>query len=360
MKIDLFLSTALHPGHSYEHVFDDALLYVSAAEEMGYHAVWVNEHHFVRFGSCSAPLAMAGFLLGRTRRIRVGTAVVLLPLHNPVEVAEQAAILDQLSGGRLDLGVGRGAYPLDWTVFDMDVRYSNAAVREHLDTILRAWTQDTVSASTPWLSFPDAHITPRPRTTPCPPVFLATASPGGVEHAAKLGIPLLISWHTAPAEKKQYIDIYERVAKEHGQNPHPEHVITGIAHVGGTRDAAKDEITPHLGWWMEEGERPSRELERLREDPRAAAYEEVYSDAAKRQSAYPPEVMAKRLVSVNPIGTADQVADWMAEASAVVGSQRFAFFMDLTGDRERTLEVMKAVASSAAEAPQYETTSHIS
>jgi alkanal monooxygenase alpha chain len=78
---------------------------------MAYHGVWVNEHHFVRFGSCPAPLTMA---LGNTSRLRVGTAVVLLPLHHPIEVAGQIALIDQLSGGRLDVGFGRGAYPMDW------------------------------------------------------------------------------------------------------------------------------------------------------------------------------------------------------------------------------------------------------
>jgi alkanesulfonate monooxygenase SsuD/methylene tetrahydromethanopterin reductase-like flavin-dependent oxidoreductase (luciferase family) len=112
----------------------------------------------------------------------------------------------------------------------MPVENSNSAVREHLNIIRREWLEDSVSASTPWLSFPPAHITPRPKTLPHAPMYLATASQGGIEHAAAIGLPLRMPWHTTIDEKREAAGTYARVTRENGRNPHPEHVITGIGH----------------------------------------------------------------------------------------------------------------------------------
>jgi alkanal monooxygenase alpha chain len=337
MKLDLFLSTAHRPGQQYEQVFADALHYAVRAEELGYHAVWVNEHHFIRFGSCSDPLTMAAFLLGRTRRIRVGTAVVLVALHHPVTVAEQAATIDQLSGGRLDVGVGRGAYPLDWAVFDTPVEHSNDAVRGNLETILAAWRDDAVAMDSPWLSFPSAHVVPKPHTRPHPPVFLASSSVDGIAFAARLGIPLLVSWHTSPAEKGKIVERY-RLAN-HRKEP-IEHVLTGIAHVGKSTAAARSEIRESLLWWMREGDKPTLELERLRGDPRLIGYDQLYTQARAYRDTVTPEAMVEQLMLANPIGDIDHCRAWLRDAFENTASSRFALFMDLAGDRASVDKVM--------------------
>ena len=113
MQFGLFLNNGVFDG-----VDDAAALQLSVdsarlAESLGYDRLWVTEHHFIDFGVCSSALTLAGFLLGLTQRIRVGTAVVLAPLVHPITLAEQVALLDQVSGGRLDLGLGRGGYSLD-------------------------------------------------------------------------------------------------------------------------------------------------------------------------------------------------------------------------------------------------------
>ena len=108
----LFSNMGAFPGLSHQEILDAAISYAEAAEQLGYHDVWVSEHHFIPFGICPSALTMAGFLLGRTRRLRVGTATTLVHLYHPLQLAEQAALLDQLSGRRFDFGIGRGGYLL--------------------------------------------------------------------------------------------------------------------------------------------------------------------------------------------------------------------------------------------------------
>lgn len=106
----LFINTGAQTGRTHADVFALALAQAELAESLGYHDVWVTEHHFIPFGINANALTLAGFLLGRTNRLRVGTAVTLAPLYHPLQLAEQVAILDQVSGGRLDFGIGRGGY----------------------------------------------------------------------------------------------------------------------------------------------------------------------------------------------------------------------------------------------------------
>ena len=107
-------------GETPEDIFDSTLSQASLAEELHYDELWVTEHHFIRFGINPSALTTAAFLLGRTHTIRVGTSVVLSPLCHPVELAERTALLDHLSHGRFELGLGRGGYRRDYELLDID------------------------------------------------------------------------------------------------------------------------------------------------------------------------------------------------------------------------------------------------
>ncbi len=93
-----------------------------AADELGYHSVWIAEHHFSDYGVCSAPQVLAAAIAARTRRLRVGMGIVLLPLHDPVQIAEELAVLDHVSDGRLDVGIGRASTPLEYSGYGVRSR----------------------------------------------------------------------------------------------------------------------------------------------------------------------------------------------------------------------------------------------
>src|SRR5690349_4192292 len=120
--------------------YHDFIKYVVAAEELGFSSVFLVEHHFTGFGQVSASLNLLSYLAARTETIRLGTAVVVLPWHNPVLVAEEAATLDLLSNGRLDFGVGKGYRPYEFSGFCIPQEEATARFDEAIDVMRRAWT----------------------------------------------------------------------------------------------------------------------------------------------------------------------------------------------------------------------------
>ena len=126
----------------------------------------------------------------RARRIRLGTAVTLLPLHNPVKTAEQAATADLLSDGRLELGVGRGTAPIHYAGYDIPQEESRARFEEALDFILEAWTHETFSYEGKYYHARDLTIVPRPVQVPHPPVRIAANSPDTFPLAARASLPI--------------------------------------------------------------------------------------------------------------------------------------------------------------------------
>ena len=120
--------------------YHDFIRYMIAAEELGFSSVFLVEHHFTGFGQVSASLNLLSYLAARTETIRLGTAVVVLPWHNPVLVAEQAATLDLLSNGRLDFGVGKGYRPYEFSGFCIPQEEATERFDEAIDVIRKAWT----------------------------------------------------------------------------------------------------------------------------------------------------------------------------------------------------------------------------
>ena len=121
-------------------VYDSGLEQMLAAEALGYSSVWIAEHHFNDYGLCPVPPVLAAFLAARTRALRLGMGVSLLPLHHPVDLAEQLAVLDVVSGGRLDVGIGRGGTLQDYQTFQSDREDSRARVEEGITLIQKAWS----------------------------------------------------------------------------------------------------------------------------------------------------------------------------------------------------------------------------
>src|SRR6266536_2033280 len=112
------------------------------AEALGFYSSFVTEHHFTGIGQLSAPLTLLTFLAARTTRLRVGTAILVLPWHNPVLLAEQVATLDLLSGGRLDLGIGKGYRYNEFAGFCVPMEEADSRFDESLEVMLKAWTSD--------------------------------------------------------------------------------------------------------------------------------------------------------------------------------------------------------------------------
>ena len=182
----------------------DLLVY---AEELGFDAVWMAEHHFHGYCITPDPLLLATHVAARTKRIRIGTAANVLPLSHPVRVAEQTAMLDILSEGRLDVGFAKGYGPREFMGYGVDQRESEERFREALEIIFAAWTQDEFSYDGRHFTIPKASIRPRPRTKPHPSAYVATTgSQPTIDLAAKLGLPFYVAYRG----RKHFAEIKER------------------------------------------------------------------------------------------------------------------------------------------------------
>jgi alkanesulfonate monooxygenase SsuD/methylene tetrahydromethanopterin reductase-like flavin-dependent oxidoreductase (luciferase family) len=186
--------------------------YVLYAEELGYHSVFVVEHHFTGVGQLSASLNFLSYLAGRTSRIRLGTAVVVLPWHNPVLLAEQVATVDLLSNGRLDFGVGKGYRPPEFAGFCIPIEEATERFEEAIAFLRKAWTAgDRFSHHGKRWHFENVVIEPRPVQQPHPPLWMGAGSFESIRRAACEGFNLLLD-QIAPVDL-----IVERVAAYRGE-----------------------------------------------------------------------------------------------------------------------------------------------
>ncbi len=167
-----------HAGLGDSHSYRGFIDYVVEAERLGFSSVFLVEHHFTGQGQVSASLALLAYLAARTQRIRLGTAVVVLPWHNPVLIAEQAATLDLLSGGRLDLGVGKGYRAAEFAGFCIPQQEASERFDEAIEVIRKAWTSDgRFSHHGRRWHFDNVVVEPEPIQRPHPPLWLAAGSP---------------------------------------------------------------------------------------------------------------------------------------------------------------------------------------
>lgn len=177
--------------------------FLASTEELGYDGIWANEHHFHPYGGLiPSPAVLLSALAQRTSRVRLGTSVVVLPLHHPLEIAEQLAMVDLMSGGRLELGVGRGFVPYDYQRLGISLDEGQERTRESLEIILRAWSGERFSYKGKHYQFDELELWPRPQQVPHPRVWIAcSASPDSFRWTGEMGYNLLTVSSLRPMEQ---------------------------------------------------------------------------------------------------------------------------------------------------------------
>jgi len=190
--------------------YQDLIAQIELGEELEFDTVWLGELHFSRaFSILADPLIVLAAAAQRTTRIRLGTAVTLLPLHNPVKIAEEAAIADILSNGRLEFGVGRGTAPVHYAGYDVPQEESRERFEEALDFILQAWTQEQFSSQGKYFRARDLTVVPKPVQMPHPPVRIAANSPDTFPLAARRRLPIFATPLINPPDKlKEGLAVY--------------------------------------------------------------------------------------------------------------------------------------------------------
>ena len=193
------------------------------ADELGYHSAWIGEHHFNSLGVLSCPDLVLAHAAARTKRIRLAPAVTVLPLHNPIRVAEQWATLDLLSGGRVDWAAGRGYDRREYEPFGVSFDDNQAIFEEGMALVQRLWSSDgeRISHHGKYYRFEDVRITPQPLQKPIPS-YVGSFSKPSVELAARLGCGLVVAPFAAAMTfggLKQVAELYHECCAKAGTKP---------------------------------------------------------------------------------------------------------------------------------------------
>jgi len=183
-----------------EQVYARALERIEIMDRTGFDAVWLAEHHFTTFSVCPSVHMLGVAAAARTTRLRIGTAVSLAALYHPLRLAEEVALLDVLSGGRVCWGAGRGFSPAEFNAFGVPPAESAERFREAVEIVLKAWTEPRMSYSGAFHQIAEVEVMPKPLQQPHPPVWMAASSIPAIEWAASRGFSILMDPHSSTRE----------------------------------------------------------------------------------------------------------------------------------------------------------------
>ncbi|MFE5583042.1 LLM class flavin-dependent oxidoreductase [Kitasatospora sp. NPDC056531] len=375
VRVGAFLLSAQFPGQTHGEALERTVRAAVEAERAGLDSVWLAEHHFVPYGVCPNAATLAALLLGRTRRIGVGTAVSVLSTSHPVALGEQAALLHLTSGGRFTLGVGRGGPWIDLDVFGSGVDAFENGFPERLDLLLRWLRGSRVGADGPQFSFPEVPVVPqateslrRPglgswlgldepsgpvrfprqrhdtdglgaeltaagRPVAGPPVVVACTSPGGVRLAAERGLPMLLGMHSGDDDKLRMLELYRAAWLAAGRGEEQlrrisrQHVAAGVAQVDDRASQARATLLNAMPGWFEYG---------------LGAHRTVDGRERKMRD---PHQYTELLCDLHAVGTPKQCADRLLATAERTGVRRFALLAEGSGDREATLHNIARLGS---------------
>jgi alkanesulfonate monooxygenase SsuD/methylene tetrahydromethanopterin reductase-like flavin-dependent oxidoreductase (luciferase family) len=226
VKIGLFHTVQWPEGSEQPERYREALAQAELAERLGFQSLWLTEHHFTRHGITSDSLAILAYLAARTERVRLGTAVLVLPFHDPVRLAETTALVDNLSGGRLDVGIGRGYQWSEYHGFGIRFDEGNDRFEEALQLLLQSWTATGPFAfEGKFHRYEAAFPQPRPIQQPHPPLWHATASEGGLARCAENDWGVMLAQATSLASVEETIRRYQVLRQASGRRDSLERVI---------------------------------------------------------------------------------------------------------------------------------------
>jgi len=200
-------------------VIADELALIRAADELGFDRCWMREHHFTDYGFLPNTMTMAAHVAAVTERIRIATAVVTLPLHHPLRVAEEGSLVDVLSGGRVDGGIGRGYQSVEFAAFGVPLAEARDRTDEAITVLRAAWSGEPVVHHGRFWHFDGVRVQPRPQQRPHPGLWYASVNPDSIAHYAARGIPFLVDSTVRTSKLAELADTWRGIARARGHDP---------------------------------------------------------------------------------------------------------------------------------------------
>jgi alkanesulfonate monooxygenase SsuD/methylene tetrahydromethanopterin reductase-like flavin-dependent oxidoreductase (luciferase family) len=336
MRVGTFVLAAQFPGQGQGEALHRAVRSAEVAEESGLDSVWLAEHHFVPYGVCPSAVTLAALLLGRTRRIRVGTAVSVLPTAHPVALGEQAALLHLTSAGRFSLGVGRGGPWVDLEVFGSGLEAYEKGFPESLDLLVRWLRESRVAAQGERFTFREVPVVPRADELiggplQGPELIVACTSPKTVKLAAERGLPMLLGMHCGDPEKAEMVAAWRTHALAAGRSPEevedPGHVSAGVVQIADRRAEAAETLVKAMPGWLKQG------------------LDAHVTVDGRHRAMRDPVAYTELLCGLHPVGPPRLAADRIAASAERTGVTRFALLAEGSGDLAATEENVRRLGT---------------
>jgi alkanesulfonate monooxygenase SsuD/methylene tetrahydromethanopterin reductase-like flavin-dependent oxidoreductase (luciferase family) len=343
MKFGLFILPSWPEAEAshQSRILHEAVEQIQYAEELGFDAVWLAEHHFTRFGVVPSALPFATYVAARTRKIRIGTGVSVLTFHHPVFMAEETAMLDVLSHGRLDFGVGRGQVVYEYNNFKVEYDSRTQRFQEIVDIILGLWRTPGFTYHGTYYQVDDLTIAPVPVQQPHPPMYLAVSrTPASVDVAVSRNLPILTSANTPDEDVLGIRELYHERCAAAGKRPLVEDMpFFRLVHVAEDAKQATSIPRDSLTW--------VRDLNSLRRTLTGGS--EIYSDLEHWRRTRTVEVPSyeSELQTTAYFGTPDNLVQrlrWLQETHHV---QYFGASMSF--GKMKHADVMRSMALFAQE-----------
>lgn len=308
------------------------------ADALGYDALWIAEHRFAGYAFCSTPV-VAQAIADRTERIRIGTAVSLLPQRHPVLTAEDWAAVDLLSNGRLNFGIGRGIFAYDFGAVGIPSSESRERFEEAWEVIRRLWTEEHVTHQGKFWSFEDHTLGPKPLQQPLPPTYVACiATPDSYRWAGQHGCHLMVAPFLlkSTAQQVEYLDLYRESLAQAGHDPAKFHII-GNYHLALVRDERESkQVDSHIFQYLNFLSSIQTNQKVHLDSTQYAAYESgetLWKDAQ--------ELRDNRAI----VGTPQQCIDRLGALAAATGVTGWMFHINYGGvPHERVIDQMHLFA----------------
>jgi len=250
MDIGTFLLMQSPSARSSQEIYARGIELAQAAETLGFRNVWLAEHHFSTYGYLSRPVQLATYIAAKTTRLRVGTAVIVVPLHHPLVVAEEIAMLDLLSNGRLDVGLGRGYQHYEFERFGLELDEGRKRWDESVDIIVKSFEGKPFSYKGKLFTIPETSLFPQPVQKPHPPVWIVAQSPYALEAAVRRGFNVLTGGFGVSIDQlAEFGRLFSKVVAEVKPQQSPRISVQRAVYVADSEADAR-EAAEHARWNM--------------------------------------------------------------------------------------------------------------
>ena len=319
MKVGIALNMLQKDGRSDADVFAEHMALGDLAEPLGFDSIWALEHHFTGYAMSPSPTHLLAYYAGRTKRVSLGTAVIVLPWHDPVRVAEEIALIDIYSGGRCLFGFGRGAASVEYAGMRISMEEARARFVEGAKIVIEALTHESFEWDGEFFKIPRTSIRPRPISHPERRFYASSVSPESAEIMAKLGFGMLVIMQNEWPKAAQDIHKYREITASVGHPPRPPIILTNVS-CAESRDEARERAVTYLSRKWD-----SIDTHYHFSDGHLATVKgyEFYGNMAKTYSKMKDETFRQKAtdfyVKIQIVGTPDDCLQQIAELHRLTG-----------------------------------------